>query len=50
MGFLMNPLMFHGGLDPMKDHEWITSIKRMFQIVHYNEEGNEDFCCSMVGE
>lgn len=36
--FRMNPLEFHGGLDPVKAHEWVTIIERIFQIMQYSEE------------
>ncbi|XP_050883789.1 uncharacterized protein LOC127086997 [Lathyrus oleraceus] len=34
----MNPPEFHDGLNPVKAHEWITNMERIFQIVHCSEE------------
>ena len=35
--FRMNPPEFHGGLDPVKAHEWISEMERIFQVVLCNE-------------
>lgn len=46
--FRMNPPEFHGGLDPVKAHEWLTSIERTFQIVHCSEEDKVVFASHML--
>ncbi|XP_050920554.1 uncharacterized protein LOC127138206 [Lathyrus oleraceus] len=44
----MNPLEFHGGLNPVKVEEWITSMERIFQIVHCSEENKVVFVSHMM--
>lgn len=39
----MNPPEFHGGLNPVKAHEWVTNMERIFQIVHCSEENKVVF-------
>src|SRR3954468_22904576 len=34
----MNPPEFHGGLDPIKAHEWVANVEGIFEIVHCSEE------------
>lgn len=46
--FRMNPPEFHGGLDHVKAHEWVTSIERIFQIVHCSEENKVVFASHMI--
>ena len=44
----MNPLEFHGGLNPVKSHEWVTNMERIFQIVHCSEENKVLFASHMM--
>ncbi|XP_050909073.1 uncharacterized protein LOC127122837 [Lathyrus oleraceus] len=44
----MNPPKFYGGLNPVKAHEWITSMERIFQIVHCSEENKVVFATHMM--
>ncbi|XP_050895545.1 uncharacterized protein LOC127102186 [Lathyrus oleraceus] len=46
--FRMNPPEFHGGLNLVKAREWITSMERIFQIVHYSEENKVVFASHMM--
>ncbi|XP_050909051.1 uncharacterized protein LOC127122812 [Lathyrus oleraceus] len=46
--FRMNPPEFHGGLNPVKAQEWITSMERIFQIVHCSEENKVVFSSHMM--
>ncbi|XP_050876512.1 uncharacterized protein LOC127080227 [Lathyrus oleraceus] len=46
--FRMNPPKFHGGLNPVKANEWITSMERIFQIVHCSEENKVVFDSHMI--
>ncbi|XP_050908122.1 uncharacterized protein LOC127121719 [Lathyrus oleraceus] len=46
--FRMNPPEFHGGLNPVKAHEWITSMERIFQVVHCSEENKVVFASHMM--
>ncbi|XP_050876973.1 uncharacterized protein LOC127080716 [Lathyrus oleraceus] len=46
--FRMNPPEFHGGLNPVKAHEWITNMERIFQIVHCSEENKVMFASHMM--
>ncbi|XP_050915453.1 uncharacterized protein LOC127130499 [Lathyrus oleraceus] len=46
--FRMNPPEFHGGLNPVKAQEWITSMERIFQIVHCSEENKVVFATPMM--
>ncbi|XP_050886811.1 uncharacterized protein LOC127092070 [Lathyrus oleraceus] len=46
--FRMNPPEFHGGLNPVKAQEWITSMERIFQIVHCSEENKVVFASHMM--
>ncbi|XP_050914828.1 uncharacterized protein LOC127129747 [Lathyrus oleraceus] len=46
--FCMNPPEFHGGLNPVKAQEWITSMERIFQIVHCSEENKVVFTSHMM--
>ncbi|XP_050902090.1 uncharacterized protein LOC127110562 [Lathyrus oleraceus] len=46
--FRMNSPEFHGGLNPVKAHEWITNMKRIFQIVHCSEENKVVFSSHMM--
>ena len=41
--FRMNPLEFHGGLDPIKAHEWVASMEGIFEIVLCSEENKVVF-------
>ncbi|XP_058784735.1 uncharacterized protein LOC131659580 [Vicia villosa] len=41
--FRMNPAEFHGGLDPIKAHEWVASMEEIFEIVHCSEENKVVF-------
>ena len=41
--FRMKPQEFHGGLDPVKAHEWLTGMERIFQIVTCSEENKVTF-------
>ena len=41
--FRMNPLEFHGGLDPIKAHEWVASIEGILEIVQCSEENKVVF-------
>lgn len=34
----MNPPKFHGDLDPLKTHDCLTSIERIFEVAHFSEE------------
>ncbi|KAI5414801.1 hypothetical protein KIW84_040314 [Lathyrus oleraceus] len=44
----MNPPELHGGLNTVKAHEWITSMERIFQIVHCSEENKVVFASHMM--
>ncbi|XP_050876243.1 uncharacterized protein LOC127079937 [Lathyrus oleraceus] len=46
--FCMNPPEFHGGLNPVKAREWITSMERIFHIVHCSEENKVVFSSHMT--
>ncbi|XP_050897996.1 uncharacterized protein LOC127104900 [Lathyrus oleraceus] len=46
--FRMNPPEFHGGLNPVKAQEWITSMERIFQIVLRSEENKVLFASHMM--
>ncbi|XP_050914707.1 uncharacterized protein LOC127129596 [Lathyrus oleraceus] len=46
--FRMNPHEFHGGMNPVKAQEWITSMERIFQIVHCSEENKVVFSSHMM--
>ncbi|XP_050895691.1 uncharacterized protein LOC127102355 [Lathyrus oleraceus] len=46
--FRMNPLEFHGGLNPVKAQEWITGMERIFRIVHCSEENKVVFASHMM--
>ncbi|XP_050877001.1 uncharacterized protein LOC127080742 [Lathyrus oleraceus] len=46
--FRMNPPEFHGGLNPVKAHEWVTNMERIFQIVHCSEENKFVFAPHMM--
>lgn len=36
--YKMNPLEFHGDLDPLKTHDWLTSIENIFEVTPCSEE------------
>ncbi|XP_058732938.1 uncharacterized protein LOC131604522 [Vicia villosa] len=36
--YRMNPPEFHGDLDPLKAHDWLTSIERIFEVTPCSEE------------
>ncbi|XP_058750817.1 uncharacterized protein LOC131623828 [Vicia villosa] len=36
--YRMNPPEFHGDLDPLKAHDWLTSIERIFEVTPCLEE------------
>lgn len=46
--FRINPPEFQGGLDPLKAHEWLSYIERVFQIVHCSEENKVIFSSHMM--
>ncbi|XP_050888516.1 uncharacterized protein LOC127093616 [Lathyrus oleraceus] len=46
--FRMNPSEFHGGLNLVKAHEWVTNMERIFQIMHCNEENKVVFASHMM--
>ena len=46
--FHMNPPEFHGGLNPVKAHEWVTNMERIFQIVHCSEVNKVVFSSHMM--
>ena len=41
--FRMNPSEFHGGLDPIKAHEWVANMEGIFEIVQCSEENKVVF-------
>ncbi|XP_058766954.1 uncharacterized protein LOC131640584 [Vicia villosa] len=34
----MNPPEFHGDLDPLKAHDWLTNVERIFEVTPCSEE------------
>ncbi|XP_058783883.1 uncharacterized protein LOC131658628 [Vicia villosa] len=44
----MNPPEFHGGLDPIKAHEWVASVEGIFEIVHCSEANKVVFASHLL--